>query len=234
MIPEYLRWLKFWAADEKAREFYETGPMKTKGFTFIELIVAMTLLLILSSVATTTAYNFIQAVTKLKTQYLNLKQNIAVLYTDLALAKMNYETDLALTPGAETDIQNWNTWANQNENPLLIQQLINPDPALPIPLKPLTPGSRSYLPKSRTVQETTYNNGIPVLNTVTVQITDMDSLLKAYLLTDDGTTAGNPVATITVGKILDVQGQGRPTLPIIDWRGGTLQEIVFPSNLVTP
>jgi hypothetical protein len=125
--------------------------------------------------------------------------------------------------------------ANQNQDPQLILRLINPDPNLPdLPLKRLTPNSRSYLPTSRTVQETIYVNGNPVQNTVTTQITDLDSLLRAYLLTDNGSTTGNIVATVTVGTMLDVQNQVRPTLPIIDWRGGTLQEIVFPSNLATP
>jgi prepilin-type N-terminal cleavage/methylation domain-containing protein len=231
--------------------------LKTGGFTLIELIVATTIMLMLTSMAATTAYNFIQAVAKLKTQYENLRYNIAVLYTDLAQAKMNYATDLTIqlsatptptptpspapsptpspTPEAQLEIQHWNTLANQNQNPQLIARLINPDPKLPnLPLTPLTPGSTSYLPSSRTVQETIYVNGKPVINTVTVQITDINSLLKAYLLTDNGTSTGNIVATITVGTMLDVQNQVRPTLPIIDWRSGTLQEIVFPSNLATP
>ena len=61
-----------------------------------------------------------------------------------------------------------------------------------------------------------------------VQITDMDSLLKAYQLTDNGAPSGNIVATIAVGPMLDVTPGGmRPTLPIIDWKSGTPQEIQF-------
>ena len=56
---------------------------------------------------------------------------------------------------------------------------------------------------------------------VLVQITDMDSLLKAYQLTDNGAPSGNIVATIAVGPIQDLTTGMRPTLPIIDWKGGT-------------
>jgi type II secretory pathway pseudopilin PulG len=166
--------------------------MKNKGFTFIEIIVATTLLIMLTSMAETTAYNLIQAVTKLKARYLNLKQNIAVLYTDLALAKMNYATDLAIELAAT-----------------------------PTPTPTPTLGQPTPTPTPTPTPEA-------------VPITDLDSLLRAYLLTNDGATTGNIVATITVGTMLDVQNQIRPTLPIIDWRGGTLQEIVFPSNLASP
>jgi hypothetical protein len=133
---------------------------------------------------------------------------------------MHYATDLALestNPSfageAKNEIQNvWNIWAQQNDNSGLIARLITPDPALTdLPLAPLNPPSRSYLPTSR--------NG--------VQITDMNTLLKAFQLTDNGTPTGNPVATISVGPMLDVTSGMRPTLPIIDWRSGTPQEIQF-------
>jgi type II secretory pathway pseudopilin PulG len=190
--------------------------MKTKqGFTLIELVVACTLLIMLSTIATTSTYNFVQATANLKAQYINI-QNIMLLHSVLANAKMNYATDLALESNkseAQSEIQNvWNIWAQQNDNSGLISRLINPDPALTdLPLAPLNPPSRSYLPTSR--------NG--------VQITDMNTLLKAFQLTDNGTPTGNPVATISVGPMLDVTSGMRPTLPIIDWRSGTPQEIQF-------
>jgi type II secretory pathway pseudopilin PulG len=211
--------------------------MKTKGFTLVELVVACTLLIMLSTIATTSTYNFVQATANLKAQYNNI-QNIMALHSVLAWAKMNYATDLALEsnnpnspPGeAERAIGNWNRSAQQNDNWGLINQLINPDPALTnLPLAPLNPPSRSYLPTSRNVPVTTNINGNPVTTYVLVQITDMDSLLKAYQLTDDGTPTGNIVATIAVGPMLDVNptSQTRPTLPIIDWKSGTTQEIRF-------
>ena len=193
--------------------------MKTKGFTLVELVVACTLLIMLSTIATTSTFNFVQATANLKAQYNNI-QNIMALHSALVQAKMHYATDLALestNPSfageAKNEIQNvWNIWAQQNDNSGLIARLITPDPALTdLPLAPLNPPSRSYLPTSR--------NG--------VQITDMNTLLKAFQLTDNGTPTGNPVATISVGPMLDVTTGMRPTLPIIDWRSGTPQEIQF-------
>jgi len=235
MISEYLRWLKFLAADKKAKKSWEKGTLKTKGFTLIELVVACTLLLMLSTIATTTTYNFVQATANLKAQY-NSLQNIMALHSVLVRAKMNYATDLAFqltVPAYQTEAQHeiqfkWNVWAQQNDSAGLINRLINPDPNLPIPLAPLNPPpSRSYIPASRNVPVTTIVNGNPVTTYVLVQITDIDSLLKAYQLTDDGTPTGNIVATISVGPMLDVVGGTRPTLPVIDWKSGTPQEIQF-------
>ena len=207
--------------------------LKTKGFTLIELVVACTLLIMLSTIATTSTYNFVQATTNLKAQYINI-QNIMALHSVLANAKMNYATDLALESNqseAQYEIQHiWNSWAQQNDNGGLIGRLITPDPNLPdLPLAPPNPGSRSYLPTSRNVPVTTYINGNPVITYVVVQITDINSLLQAYQLTDDGTPTGNIVATITVGPMLagTPPPPTRPTLPIIDWKAGTLQEIRF-------
>jgi prepilin-type N-terminal cleavage/methylation domain-containing protein len=192
--------------------------MKNKGFTLIELVVACTLLLMLSTIATTTTYNFVQATANLKAQYNNI-QNIMALHSALVQAKMNYATDLALesssaTEGTEAkaEIQHWNLLAQQHDSTDLILRLITPDPLLPdLPIAPLNPGSRSYFQ--------TAHNG--------VQITDVNSLLRAYLLTDNGTTSGNVVATIAVGPMLDLTSGMRPTPPIIDWRSGTPQEIQF-------
>ncbi|MBV8331087.1 MAG: hypothetical protein JOZ61_11560 [Verrucomicrobia bacterium] len=55
----------------------------------------------------------------------------------------------------------------------------------------------------------------------------MNTLLEAFQLTDDLTPTGNIVATITVGPMLDLTTGMRPTLPIVDWKSGTLQEIQF-------
>ena len=225
-------------SNKKARECYETGAliqrhwarctgdwtwtvihagppaMKTKGFTLVELVVACTLLIMLSTIATTSTYNFVQATANLKAQYNNI-QNIMALHGALVQAKMHYATDLALESNkteAQNEITHWNFLAQQNDSVDLIARLITPDPLLTdLPLAPLNPSSRSYLPTSR--------NG--------VQITDMDSLLKAFQLTDNGTPTGNIVATIAVGPMLDVTSGMRPTLPIIDWRSGTPQEIQF-------
>jgi len=195
--------------------------MKTKGFTLIELLVACTLLLMLSTIATTSTSNFVQATANLKVQYNNI-QNIMALHEALVHAKMNYATDLALesnTPDtnniqeAKAEIQHWNLLAQENDSVDLIARLISPDTNFTDPPLALAsvPPPKSYLPASV--------NG--------VQITDMNSLLKAYQLTDNGTITGNIVATITVGSMLDLTTGMRPTLPIIDWNSGTPQEIQF-------
>lgn len=193
--------------------------MKTKGFTLVELVVACTLLLMLSTIATTSTFNFVQATGNLKAQYNNI-QNIMLLHKALVQAKMNYATDLALASN-EAEIQHWNLLAQQNDSLDLIARLINPASTA------TNPSARSYLPTSRNVPVTTIINGNPVTNFVTVQITDMDSLLRAYQLTDNGSPTGNIVATIAVGPVLDPTSGMRPTLPIIDWKSGTPQEIQF-------
>src|SRR5580704_4756449 len=124
-------------SNKKARECYETGAviqrpwarydgdwtwsvihagppaMRTKGFTLVELVVACTLLIMLSMIATTSTFNFVQATANLKAQYNNI-QNIMLLHKALVQAKMNYATDLALessniTEGGEAkaEIQHW-------------------------------------------------------------------------------------------------------------------------------
>jgi prepilin-type N-terminal cleavage/methylation domain-containing protein len=210
---------------------FRLSDMRNKGFTLVELVVACTLLLMLSTVATTSTFNFVQATANLKAQYNNI-QNIMLLHKALVQAKMNYATDLALESAeaneAKAEIQHWNLLAQQNDNTDLILRLINPDPLLTnLPLAPLNPGSRSYLPTSRNVQVTTMVNGNPATTFVMVQITDMDSLLKAYQLTDSGAPSGNIVATVAIGPMQDLTTGMRPTLPIIDWKSGTPQEIQF-------
>lgn len=254
MIHECLRWLKFCgASNEKAENFGKPScnpvtlgalkqrrdlnryslrfpVMKTKGFTLVELVTACTLLLMLSTIATTSTFNFVQATANLKAQYNNI-QNIMLLHSVLVQAKMNYATDLALssnTSEAKTEIQHWNLLAQQNDSTDLIARLISPDPILTdLPRNPLNPPSRSYLPTSRNVPVTANINGNPVTTYAMVPITDMDSLLKAYQLTDNGAPTGNIVATIAVGSMLDLTSGMRPTVPIIDWKSGTTQEIQF-------
>jgi prepilin-type N-terminal cleavage/methylation domain-containing protein len=213
------------------RSSFRSRAMKTRGFTLVELVVACTLLLMLSTIATTSTYNFVQATANLKAKYNNI-QNIMVLHEVLVQAKMNYATDLALetvnATEAKNEIQHWNILAEELDSQDLIARLINPDPALAdLPRSPLNPGSRSYLPTSRNVQVTTVVGGVPVTHYVTVPITDLDSLLKAYQLTDSGTPSGNIVASISVGPMLDLTSGMRPTLPIIDWKSGTPDEIQF-------
>jgi prepilin-type N-terminal cleavage/methylation domain-containing protein len=194
--------------------------MRNKGFTLVELVVACTLLLMLSTIATTSTYNFVQATANLKTQYNNI-QNIMALHSVLVQAKMNYATDLALESNSAAEIQHWNLLAQQHDSQDLILRLINPSST------PTNPTGRSYLPTSRNVPVTTTVNGNPETTFVMVQITDLDSLLKAYQLTDNGTPTGNIVATVAVGTMLDLTSGMRPTLPIIDWKSGTPQEIQF-------
>jgi prepilin-type N-terminal cleavage/methylation domain-containing protein len=199
---------------------HSNSAMRNKGFTLVELVVACTLLLMLSTIATTSTFNFVQATANLKAQYNNI-QNIMALHSVLVQAKMNYATDLALESNSEAEIQHWNLLAQQHDSQDLILRLINPAST------PTNPTSRSYLPTSRNVPVTTNVNGNPITTFVMVQITDLNSLLKAYQLTDNGTPTGNIVATVAVGTMLDLTGGMRPTLPIIDWKSGTPQEIQF-------
>jgi prepilin-type N-terminal cleavage/methylation domain-containing protein len=230
------------------RNLYGTVPamktkgLKTNGFTFIEIMVALTIVVLLTTLATSTIYDVVHTLINKNSQYLNMQYIMAV-HRAVAQAKLSYATDLAIelaselaatpptpTPEAQLEITRWNNWASQNDNFHLIDRLINPDPNLPnLPLNPLTPGSRSYLPTYNTVQVTiNYQNGNPVIKTFTTQITDMDSLLRAFVLTDNGQPeGGNVIATISVGTMLDLTTGTRPTLPIVDWKSGTLQEIQF-------
>ena len=85
--------------------------MRNKGFTLVELVVACTLLLMLSTIATTSTFNFVQATGNLKAQYNNI-QNIMLLHKALVQAKMNYATDLALESTNTNE-----TKANPDTNP---------------------------------------------------------------------------------------------------------------------
>src|SRR5580692_2932040 len=169
-------WARFTGDGSLDCPSFRFPAMKTKGFTLVELVVACTLLLMLSTIATTSTFNFVQATGNLKAQYNNI-QNIMALHSVLVQAKMNYATYLAsartsasATPNnpaevpIEDAISNWNLLARQNDSQDLISVLINPpagiQPALP--LAPLNPASRSYLPTSRNVPVTTMVGGFPV------------------------------------------------------------------------
>ena len=219
--------------------------MKNKGFTFIEIIVATTLLLLLSELATTTAYHFMQAATNLKSQFENLRDGINGLYATVSLAKITYEADsnFAIALGlnnnpindpnvqaayneARKELDYWNSSAGQSNPANLINVLLNPNPLIK-----KSPGG--YLPAFNTVQVWRNDNGNMVLDTETPSITDYNSLLRAFLLTDKRTPdATDPIvaALTTLGMILDVgsKPQISPTLPQIVWRRGTTQQILFP------
>lgn len=216
------------------------GPtaMKTKGFTYIEIIVAMTLVVLLTSMATTSIYNVVHTLINIKNQNQNI-QNIMAVHRAVAQAKMSYAADLALLSQpsnpyqqqAQYAITQWNQLAGQNNNSELIALLIDPGQSLPtLPLNPLTPGSRSYLPTSNTAKmilKYDKTTGNPIINYQVVPITDMDSLLRAFQLTVDMDPSKDILATITVGPMLNVTDGTHPTLPVVDWMSGTLQEIQF-------
>ena len=215
--------------------------MKTKGFTLVELLVACTLLLLLSTVSYTTTYNFIDATANLKAQHNGLR-NIMFLHDYLVNAKLNLQTDLqqelsleqsgnpnGTSFPAETAIQTWNNAAANSDSRaltgLLISPVFNGLPSLPLD----NPGG-SYLPTSTPGEVITFNNGSP---SDVIQITDITSLLRAFYLTHNNTPTGTPVATISMGTILDppIKANGftttRPMLPKIDWKSGTPQEIQY-------
>jgi type II secretory pathway pseudopilin PulG len=90
--------------------------MKTKqGFTLIELVVACTLLIMLSTLATTTTDNFIQAVKQLKAT-----NQVWSLKFTLAQAQLAYASAKAADQNA---ISNWNQLVQANATDNLIQAL---------------------------------------------------------------------------------------------------------------
>jgi prepilin-type N-terminal cleavage/methylation domain-containing protein len=100
--------------------------MKTKqGFTLIELVVACTLLMILSTVATTTADNFIYAVKQLQAtnQTLTYKTQVWSLKFTLAQAELAYANAIGAANDS-TAISHWNTLVTENDSADLIPLLI--------------------------------------------------------------------------------------------------------------
>ena len=115
MISEYLRSLKFLAADEKAKKSCETGTLKTKGFTLIELVVACTLLVILSQLATATADNFVLAFKG--ANYQNQVWKLKFVLTQAQLAYAAATTD----PAA---VSHWNLLVQENDSADLIPLVV--------------------------------------------------------------------------------------------------------------
>jgi type II secretory pathway pseudopilin PulG len=87
---------------------------RSKGFTLIELVVACTLLMILSTVATTTADNFVQAVKSLKTT--NQVWTLKFMLTQAQLAYASATT-------SQSAVTTWNTRVSSNDTVDLIQLL---------------------------------------------------------------------------------------------------------------
>src|SRR5215470_1545782 len=88
---------------------------RSKGFTLIELVVACTLLMILSTVATTTADNFVQAVKSLKTA-----NQVWTLKFMLTQAQLAYASAATTNQSA---VSHWNTLVSSNDTVDLIQLL---------------------------------------------------------------------------------------------------------------
>src|SRR5262249_42717105 len=144
-------------------------------------------------------YNFMQSVNAYRGQFESLKYGISGLYATVSLAKTAYEADLAfavasaqvtlatnptdptalaLLQKAQTELTNWNT-TNQNNAPNLINVLLNVTPNIK---------NGSYLPPSNTALVWRADaNGNPVQDTENPPIADYDSLLRAFLLTDNRT-----------------------------------------------
>ena len=120
MISEYLNWLKFLAADKKAKKSSETGTLKTKGFTLIELVVACTILMLLSTVATTSVDSLIQAFKTVQAtnQTLTYRGQIWSLKFMVTQAQLNYAATIDSSAAAT-----WNSQAAQNETDVLIKSI---------------------------------------------------------------------------------------------------------------
>lgn len=95
--------------------------MKTKqGFTLLELVVACTLLMLLSTMATTTANNFVQAIKQLRAT-----NQVWSLKFALAQAKLAYANAIATgkVPDSTVAINHWNTLVGENDSADLIPSL---------------------------------------------------------------------------------------------------------------
>jgi len=87
---------------------------RSKGFTLIELVVACTLLMILSTVATTTAENFVQSVKILKTT--NQVWTLKFMLTQAQLAYAAATTN-------QSAVTHWNTLVSSSDTVDLIPLL---------------------------------------------------------------------------------------------------------------
>ena len=93
---------------------------RSNGFTLIELVVACTLLMILSTVATTTADNFIQAVNGLKAtnQTLTYRNQVWILKFMLTQAQLACAANFNLSA-----VSTWNTRVLEGDSFELIPQI---------------------------------------------------------------------------------------------------------------
>ena len=93
---------------------------RSNGFTLIELVVACTLLMILSTVATTTADNFIQAVKGLQAtnQALTYRNQVWTLKFMLTQAQLAYAANFNLSA-----VSTWNTQVLEGDSFELIPQI---------------------------------------------------------------------------------------------------------------
>jgi type II secretory pathway pseudopilin PulG len=91
---------------------------KKQGFTLIELVVACTLLIMLSTLATTTADNFTQAV-----KQLNVANKVWSLKFTLTQAQLAYVNALGAVGNPSAAVASWNSWIGANDYDSLIQTL---------------------------------------------------------------------------------------------------------------
>jgi type II secretory pathway pseudopilin PulG len=199
--------------------------MKQKqGFTLIELVVACTLLIMLSTIATTTTDNFIQAVKQLKAtnQMLTYQTQVWSLKFTLAQAQLAYANELAkeIVAGGLTDpnaISNWNQSVNdQSANDQSVRDRANDS---------LIQTLASYLRDSS-------GNLMP-------NITTFASLLRVEGMYDPNNAVNNPIiqlnplttipppptppAIAPLPKAPTVSQQGNSLyLPAVTWQGITL------------
>src|ERR1700751_4423524 len=177
--------------------------MKTKqGFTLIELVVACTLLIMLSTIATTTTDNFIQAVKQLKATNQTLTYQTQVWSLKFTLAQAHLAYANAIATGAVSDpnaIMDWNILVDSKATDNLIQTLASyfRDPS---------------------------GNLIP-------NITNFASLLQAEGMYDPNNSANNPIIQLnhltgnipTIDVLPTASRQGISLyLPTVTWQGITL------------
>jgi prepilin-type N-terminal cleavage/methylation domain-containing protein len=101
--------------------------MKTKGFTLIELVVACTLLLMLSTIATTSVDNLVQAFKNVQAtnQTLTYRNQVWTLKFMLTQAQLAYAATIAIPPNPPPPlvISTWNTKVTENDSVDLIPQI---------------------------------------------------------------------------------------------------------------
>src|ERR1700751_2093620 len=173
--------------------------MKTKqGFTLIELVVACTLLIMLSTIATTTTDNFIQAVKQLKTA-----NQVWSLKFTLAQAQLAYANAIAGNPVAISD---WNNSVQTNATDTLIQTLA---PYLRYPSGYLIPNITTFASLLQAEQMYDPNNNA---NNPTIQLNPLAT-----------NPPPPPLAIAPLATPPTVSQQGISLyLPAVTWQGITL------------